>query len=343
MQIKYDELKRRLRQKTLDPLYLFTGEETYLIDEAIRTIKNEFLTAEEQKANFHIFYADDENWEDLFPLAQTFPFEGKNRLIVLKRFEKIKKGNEKTTRLTNFLKKKRPSLCIIITAEKIDQRTKLGKFLNEQAIAVQFYKLFENQVPAWIVQRVRNSGRNISLSLAQIMTQILGNDLLRIDNELTKIYLYMDQEKQITQEHLAIVSNGARIFSVFDLVKNLGERRAEPSLKILNNLMDEGSSALLLLSMIVRQFRHLCLAKSLMQQGKGAAELTKSIHLPMMFTRQIMEQAKMFNYEQLKTLYAGFLETDLQLKSSSCNPRLILENLVVKVCRDSLSNPKSHT
>ncbi len=336
MQIKYEELKRRLKQKTLDPLYLFTGEEIYLIDEAIRSIKNESLTAEEQEANFHTFYADDANWDDLFPLAQTFPFVGKNRLIVLKGLEKMKKGKEETTRLLNFLKKKRLSLIIILTAEKIDQRTKFGKFLTEKAAAVHFYKLFENQVPTWIVQRVKSSGRSISLSLAQIMTQILGNDLSRLDNELTKIYLYMDQDKQITQKHLAIVSDGARIFSVFDLAKNLGEKRPEPSLKILNNLMDEGSNALLLLSMIVRQFRHLCLTKSLMQQGKGAAEVAKSIHLPMIFTRQIIEQAKIFSYERLQTLYAEFLETDLKLKSSSCSPRLILENLVVEICRDSL-------
>ena len=336
MQIKYEDLKSRLRQKTLDPLYLFTGEEDYLIEEAIQSIKNESLTAEEQEANFHTFYADDLNWNDFLPLAQTFPFVGKNRLIVLKRLEKMKKENEAIKRLANFFQKKRPSLYIILTAEKIDQRTKLGKVLNEKAVTVQFYKLFENQVPAWIVQRVRSSGRTISLSLAQIMTQILGNNLSRIDNELTKIYLYMVRDKQITREHLAIVSEGARIFSVFDLVKNLGERRAESSLKILNNLMDEGTNALLLLTMIVRQFRHLCLAKSLMQQGKGAAELARSIHLPMIFTRQIIEQAKVFSYDRLQSLYAGFLETDLQLKSSSCNPRLILENLVVEICRDSL-------
>lgn len=336
MQIKYEELKRRLRQKILDPLYLFTGEEMYLIEEAIRSIKNQSLTAEEQETNFHIFYADDSNWDDLFPLAQTFPFVGKNRLIVLKRLDKLKKESKEIKQLANFVQKKRPALYIILTGEKIDQRTKLGKVLNEKAMAVQFYKLFENQVPSWILQRVKNSGRTISLPLAQIMAQILGNDLTRIDNELTKIYLYMDQDKEITRDHLAIVSDGTRIFSVFDLVKNLGEKRAEQSLKILTTLMDEGANTLVLLTMIVRQFRHLCLAKSLMEQGKGAAELAKSIHLPMMFTRQIIKQAKMFSYDRLQMLYAGFLKTDLQLKSSSCRPRLILENLVVEIYRDSL-------
>ena len=138
MQIKYEELKRRLRQKTLDPLYLFTGEEIYLIEEAIRTIKNESLTAEEQEANFHTFYADDTNWDDFFPLAQTFPFVGKNRLIVLKGLEKVKKENDEIRRLAAFLQKKRSSLYLILTAEKIDQRTKLGKVLNEKAVSVQF-------------------------------------------------------------------------------------------------------------------------------------------------------------------------------------------------------------
>ena len=100
--------------------------------------------------------------------------------------------------------------------------------------------------------------------------------------------------------------------------------------------MNEGTNALVLLTMIVRQFRHLFLAKSLIQQGKGTEEVAKSIHLPMMFTRQIIEQAKIFSYNRLQTLYTGFLETDLKLKSSSCNPRLILENLVIEICRDSL-------
>ena len=108
MQIQFEELKRRLQEKTLDSLYVFTGEEMYLIEEAISAIKNHFLSAEEQEANFHIFYADNLNWEDLFPLAQTFPFVGKNRLIVLKGLEKMKKTNDETTKLVNFLKKKTP-------------------------------------------------------------------------------------------------------------------------------------------------------------------------------------------------------------------------------------------
>ena len=94
MQIKYEEFKRHLSQKPAGSLYLFTGEETYLIEEAIQSIKNSALTAEEQEANFHTFYADDINWDDFFPLAQTFPFVGKNRLIVLKGMEKLKKIQE---------------------------------------------------------------------------------------------------------------------------------------------------------------------------------------------------------------------------------------------------------
>jgi len=333
MQLKPEELKNRIKQGTLDPLYLFTGEEHYFIEQAVSLVRSHSLRGEEIQENFHSFSADDLDSDSLLALVQTIPLVGKSRLIVLRGLEKIKKAD--ADRLVQILQRKILSVRMILVAEKIDMRTKLGEILKKEAAAVQFYKLFDDKVPPWIIQKAREIGRAISPALAQILAQMVGNDLFRLESELTKISLYMGKEKQISREHLAIVSGESRIFSVFDLVKNLGEKKVEPSLRILDKLMEEGTSQILLLAMIVRQFRQIHLAKSLVDRGAGIPEVSSALHMPQTFARQIVEQGRFFSYERLQTLHCRFIETDLTLKSSSCNPRLILENLIVEMCHDS--------
>jgi DNA polymerase-3 subunit delta len=332
MQLKPEEFKNRIKQGTMDPLYLFTGEERYFIEQAVDLVKSHSLTREEGQENFHTFSGDDLDLDSLLALVQTLPLVGKRRVIVLKMLEKIKKPD--ADRLVQILKRKILSVGLILVAEKLDMRTKLGEIVKKEAVSVHFYKLFEERVPPWIIQKVKESGRAISLPLAQVLAQMVGNDLFRIESELTKIYLYMGKDKQINQEHLAIVSGESRIFSIFDLVRNLGEKNVEPSLRILDKLMEEGTSQILLLAMIVRQFRQIYLAKSLCARGGGLAEVSGALHIPQTFARQIVEQARSFSYERLQTLHCRFIETDLTLKSSSCNPRLILENLIVEMCQD---------
>lgn len=333
MQLKPEELTRRLKEGIVDNLYLFTGEEPYFIEEAVSLVRSHALTTEEGAENFHILAGDDFDFDTLLALVQTIPLSGKKRLIVLKGLEKIKKGD--ADRLVQLLHRKYPSVHLILVAEKIDRRTRLGEIIQKEATAVHFYRLFEDRVPGWIVQKVKESGKTISLPLAQVVAQMVGNDLSRIESELTKVYLYMGKDNQITHQHLAVVSGESRVFSVFELVRNLGERKVEPSLKILDKLMEEGTSHILLLAMIVRQFRQIYLAKSLLEQGKGGTELTRSLGLAPMFARQIAEQARSFSFERLQALYGRLLETDLTLKSSSCHPRLILENLIIEMCQNS--------
>ncbi|MGA1875485.1 MAG: DNA polymerase III subunit delta [bacterium] len=335
MTLKYEDLQKRLKKGEVDPLYLFTGEEMYLIEEAIARIRNLCLTEEEQDANFHIFHLDDLKWDQLLSLAQTFPFIGKNRLVVLKGSpEKTK--TEESAQFIQFLKKRYPSFYMIVVAEKVDQRTKLGQILSQRAVVVHVYKMFEEKVPSWIIQKVKESGRTISFQLAHVLAQTLGNDLSRIDSELTKVYLYMGKDRKITQDHLAVVSGESRVFSVFDLVKYMGEKKVTSSLRILDDLLEEGANPVFLLTMMVRQFRHISWAKSLMRAGQGGTNLARALGLPPIFARQVAEQAKMFSFGQLQLLYERFLETDIILKSSSCHPRLVMENLVMEVCRDPL-------
>jgi DNA polymerase-3 subunit delta len=276
---------------------------------------------------------DDPDPDSLLALVQTLPLVGQSRVIVLKELEKIKKPD--ADRLLQILQRRHPFVRLVLLAEKLDARTKLGEMVKKEVVAVHFYKLFEDKVPSWILQKVKESGKAISLPLAQALAQMLGNDLYRIESELTKIYLYMGKDKEISLQHLAIVSGESRIFSVFDLVRNLGEKKVEPSLRILDKLMEEGTNQqVLILAMIVRQFRQIYLARSVMERGGGITEVAGSLHLPPTFARQIAEQARTFTYERLQTLYRRFLETDLALKSSNCDPCLILENLIVEMCQD---------
>lgn len=340
MQLKFEELIRRLSGGKVDHLYLFTAGESYFLKQAVNLVRRECL-GQEERENFHSLSCEDLDFDSLLALIQTLPLVGRQRLILLSGLEKIKSRDAEL--MLRLLLKKYPSpppARLILVAEGLDGqrrldeffKTKLGGFLKKEAVAVHFYRLFENEVPGWIVRKVKESGKAISPTLAQVIAEMLGNDPSQIESELEKVYLYMGREKQISQQHLSVICGQARIFSIFELVERVAEGNVEFSLKILDKLMEEGESHLVILAMISRQFRQIYRAKALLRQGVRQADLARTLGIAPLFARKIAEQATFFSFEGLQALFIKFFETDLALKSSGCQPRLILEKLIIDIC-----------
>lgn len=329
--ITYQEFLRKFDAGELRPVYFFQGPERFLIEEALDHVKNALIQPDAADFNFDKFSAKDVEIGMVIEQAQTMPFLSKLRLIFLTDVHELQTEAQKT--LLPYLADPNRSTCLILTAEKLDSRTKFAQALKKQAEVVQFWKLFDNDVPRWIVARANQYGYSMSTYTATELMEFVGNDLRQLENELKKIIAYTST-KDITSQIVQQVVGDIRERDIFELVDAVGGGNVIEALRILNQLLIEGEQPLKILAMMTRQFRLLWKLKATLVEQKTASarQLSAQVGVPPRSVEQLQRQVKRFSQVQLKNGMRRLYDVDRGLKSSANSPKILLEEVVIDLC-----------
>ena len=117
---------------------------------------------------------------------------------------------------------------------------------------------------------------------------------------------------------------------IFDLVDALGQRRGPPAMRELHKLL-EREEPLYVLGMIVRQFRHMLLAKELLEGRMGEAEIAQTLGLHPYPAEKICAQARTFSLPALERLYRRLLDYDTDIKTGQVEAAAALDTLVASL------------
>jgi DNA polymerase-3 subunit delta len=328
--ITYPELRNKLEKGTIKPLYLFQGEEEFLMEEAIDLIKEKVLGTAASSFNFEKFYGKEAKADEIIASAEITPFLSNRRFLLVKDTDLFSAAELDI--LARYAAKPNPSTCLIFTANKIDGRKKsFFDAIKTNGEIVQFWKLFENEVPRWIQRRAKKHGLSLSSEACLHLYENIGNDLRQLDQELEKVGAFLGKQQEISLEILENVIHPIRQYSVFDLVDKLGQRKLDKTLEILEVLLREGEEPLKITTLLARQIRLLWYIKLSPLKGTPSHPLEKELGIPSKYVKNLQEQEKNFSLDRLRKAFARIAETDLALKSSDHTPRILLENLLLDI------------
>jgi DNA polymerase-3 subunit delta len=82
--LKYQDLISGIKQGNIFPLYLFFGEEEFLIQEAVNLVINKVVDPGTRDFNFNTLYCKDTSSSELVNLCMTLPFMSEKRLVIAK-------------------------------------------------------------------------------------------------------------------------------------------------------------------------------------------------------------------------------------------------------------------
>ena len=210
-----------------------------------------------------------------------------------------------------------------------------ANFIKEaQDCAFHFKRPSRGETAHWIRNIAQGLGKEIAPDAVVFLQEAVGGDLQGLCNELAKVSLYIGDKKRIETQDVEGVVSEVRINTIFELTKALGERNIERAFRVLGSIWESGEPPLKILGMISRQFRHLLMTKEILAQGGGKAEIKKQVGTSNpYYLKELSAQARGFSQEALQKALRNLLETDLSLKRSPAQKRLILEGLVIKLCK----------
>ncbi len=304
--MKYSELLIQIGQGKLRPVYLFHGEEGFLMEEAISKLKKAVLAPGFEDLNYHLLTGSSARPAEIIHLCQTLPLFSKGRLVVVRDVEALS-GSEA---LIPYLDNASSTTCLALVAGKVDQRKRLFSVLMAKGAEVAFSTLNDSQVKVWIKEVTRSMGIAFSPEAVAYLQEVLGHDLYQIRNELEKIFLTVGPGAVGAQEVQALLM-GERGHTVFEWLDALRRRDPEKAIRLLVFLLDSGEHPLSLLGLFLSSLRRAIRTGDSGRKGStslawGDVDLTKALNL--------------------------CLEADSRLKGSKLAPHLILEDLILSIC-----------
>jgi len=256
-------------QQALMPLYIVSGEETLLVNEAADIIRlaakqQGFLERETFDADLPGF-----DWEDVLQTLNSLSLFAEKKLVEIR----ASKKNLNTEIFIRYWERHNPDTVVLVMTEKLDKTAQGSKWfgtLEKIGGFIQVWPLEADAFHRWLTQRARQQGLQIDTQALVLLQERTEGNLLAAVQELEKLHLQFGNTPINSSTLENAVADNAR-YDVFSLTESVLSGNSAESLKILQSLLEEGGAEFLILRTLVRELRILGAVKEAMEAGQSAS------------------------------------------------------------------------
>jgi len=330
--VNYKEIISSISNKDFHPIYFLMGEEPFYIDKISDYIAEKVLKAEEKEFNQSVLYGKDVEVAQIISEAKQFPFGAKKRIVIVREAQNIKNIEQ----LETYLDNPQPSTLLVICYKykKIDKRKKFGKNLSKKALVFESKRLYDNQVPNWIVEYLSEKGCKIEEKASFMLAEFLGTELSNISNELDKLMLIVKKKERITASIVEKNIGISKDYNIFEFQQALGSKDILKSNQIVNYFAanPKNHPLVVTLGMLFSFFQKLMTYHSIKDKNRNnvAAELKVNPY----FVNQYSSAARNYSQSKLFDIFTHLKRYDLKSKgvnNTSTKDGELLKELVYKI------------
>jgi DNA polymerase III subunit delta len=348
-----EELKKLLDSgKNGFPIIIY-GIEKQLIKDCIKLIYNTVEIMPE--LNVIILTEDNTNYDGLVNACETLPMLSDRRVVHLKNppfFKKTsnnegeegkKPGNSSNDSSVDYLidyVKLVPSDTILLISydDEIEAKNKLLTNIKAKGLSLEFKQLKGEELKNYLLNIFEKNEKKINPSDLLYFIASTLNSFEAMENEIQKLCMFVGSEENITRKHIDEVVHKGIENNIFKMVDSISLKNADIAISILDALLFQKEEPLRILGMIIRQYRILYLIHLMLQQKKTLEEIksnlrTKKINLFDFVLNNYIRQSQNYNGAGLRIALTQCFEADCNIKTNRTSPELILETLIVKLCK----------
>jgi DNA polymerase-3 subunit delta len=307
-------VRKQIEAGTAEPIYLITGEDELeksalaaefgaLVDEGLRAFNVERVHAGDWTTGDRLV----DGVANLVAAARTLPMMSPRRVVTVLQAEALlapRRESEAAARamdaLEALLKTPEPQTTMVFVAATVDKRSRIYKLFLKQAAIVEC-GVVEDQADAerWVRTRVAASGAEIDPQAARLLVERAGLDVRRLRAEVDRLVLYALGQKRIGVEDARAIAGPAALLDDWAMTNAIEAGQAAEALRQLALMLDAGAPPEKILGQL------------------GWLVRTKFPQLAPADVRPAVE---------------AVFRTDVDLKRSAGEPRILLERLVVELC-----------
>jgi len=343
------------------PVCALFGEEPLLKRESLERIRAAVLPEEDAELSLTKFDGRQvELREVLDELATVSMFGGGRRMVVIEEADDFVSAHR--PELEDYCDKRRKASVLVLVLDSWPATTRLYKKLAQVGLQINCNlprarfgnEADEDAVVRWLVSRAERQHQvRFGDAAAELLLEIVGPQLGRLDQELAKLALLADERaegrkqkaevgKIITRELIEQSVGGWRAKTAWAMIDLATGGNAAAALVELDRLLLAGEEPIALLAMMGASLRRLAAATRIVEESETQRRrmtLTaalKEAGVKPFAVEKAERQLRQLGRERAKQLYRWLLEADLALKggrSSGISQRLVLEEFIVRLSR----------
>ena len=305
-------LKKQIAAGDTGPLYLLIGDD----DTEKSAVAAEFSEmVDEGLRAFSVdrLFGAEIKPDDMFDAAATLPMMAPKRIVIVFDAEKIlipkresKAADAEQEKLEAFVKNPPAHATVVLACGALDRRRTLVKLLLKEAQVVDCGTI-ENPDDAvrWVKARAERDRVPLDPSAVRTLVDRAGVDIVRLRSGLERVALYALGQPKITADDVRQVVPQTAEAADFGISNAIQRNDAAEALRELSLALDGGAP-------------------------------------PFFVLGQLRTAAERMPPPRLKKAIDAVFRTDVALKSSGGDPKVLLERLVVELCTGG-SRPASRT
>lgn len=314
-------VRKQIQSGSADAVYLIQGEDEVekaglahefeeLVEEGLRAFNVERIHTGEISNGEKLASAV----SSLVGAVRTLPMMSPRRVVIVLQAQSLlvpKRESEAATRaleeLEDLLKSPDPQTTLVLVAGTLDKRSRMYKLLAKQATLVECGVLESvDDAARWVVNRIAAADMKIEPAGARLLAERGGTDVKRLRNDVDRLLLYALGQKTIGLDDVREVVGPAALQDDWAMANAIEAGDGKTALRQLALMLDAGAAP-----------------EQIMGQLGWLVRTKFPFQVPAM----------------LKPAVHALFRTDLDLKRSAGEPRVLLERLVVELCARGAGRP----
>lgn len=311
-------------------IYAFYGNEDFLIKKEIENIINKNNIS---NLNINNYDLSIEPLKNIIDDALTISLFEEKKLIVVDNSYIFTGSNPKDDKKDNvedlleYFEHINPDciLIFIVHNEKLDERKKIVKKLNKIATVKNFVK---SSTPTDFVKELLKDYQ-IEPNLIRLLIDRVGTDLGVLEQEITKIKIYKNDDKKITKEDILELTSKNVEIDIFDLIDKIVNKDKENAIEVYYEMLKRNEEPIKILIILANQFRIMYQAKELYQKGYSGNDIASLLNIHPYRIKLALEKTYQYKTETLLSYLSSLADLDYDIKVGNKDAALGLELFIL--------------
>ena len=318
------ELNRDIETGKLKPVYYFYGSEDYRMKEAEKKLVGSFLPKSVAGVNHITMTAAKGKVQDILNELAVVPMLGERQVLTITDIQALTPSDiEKILKLLTPPDRNRVVVMVTPSEHYPRKDTEAVKLLKKKTAEVEFKRLTGETVSKRIEAGLKEQKIEIDKEAMELVTELLSGDSGGLAEEINKMINYAGPGGRISRKDIANLSADYQGFKAYELGEYVAMGNLDKGLLMLENMLNSGEDESGIFFWLSSHFLDLYLFKN----GRGLPPYKRWLET------RLRPQAARFENKELEEIILLIAEAGRGLRDSAEPHRLILERLILNICK----------
>ncbi|OQB13617.1 MAG: DNA polymerase III subunit delta [Firmicutes bacterium ADurb.Bin193] len=326
MALTVTQLNKQLKEG-VKGLYIFTGEEQFLISSYLQRIEKAVLDGPLSDFNKSVFEGKDASFEEFVSELNTYPQMSEKKLIILKNTEFLTTSEYQSAmeRLLGEL----PDFSVVVFVEDDIKKIKknLLKIIESVGIVAQFERQSAADLRSWVNRRISGAGKRMKNEDIELLVNLCERSLDRLIPECDKLVAAAGDSDVITKKHIDDLVFVPLEFKIYAVAQSLLAKNSKEAYIMLREFKTNKEQPTVVISLIYSLFASLYMFKKI----KRAADFLPQ-NRKFLATRYASDSARR-NEAELRRAMRLCAAADEDIKSGKIEAWTALELVMAQILK----------